>query len=333
MKIERDIGAIDRLATVVTGHRDVIEVQHTDLVEQRRRQSDEVRGLTTELDQHRRERAAPSEQQLDASRERARQAELGEAEAKLRLETAIETLRRELDIEPAVAEAAPMPVLPEGATPAGRVYASWSASSGCSARSTRSRWRSSTNSRRHTFLETQLEDVRSTRRELSRVIAAVDAEIQNVFTSAFNDVSENFTQVVRAALPGWRRQAQAHHPRRHAQHRHRGRGQAEREERQEVVAAVGWRAQPHRPGLSLCRLPLPPVAVLRHGRGRGGARRRQPAPLPRPHPGVPQGRPAHRRVAPEAHDGGRRQPAGREHAARRLEQGRHRARSESAARS
>ena len=77
-------------------------------------------GLTGELDQHRRARAE-KESALDASRERARQAEIGEAEAKLRLETAIETLRRELDIEPAVAEAAPMPVLPEGATPAGRV--------------------------------------------------------------------------------------------------------------------------------------------------------------------------------------------------------------------
>ena len=54
VKIERDIAAIDRLVELVTGHRDVVEVVHTDLVEQRRRQSDEVRGLTTELDQHRR---------------------------------------------------------------------------------------------------------------------------------------------------------------------------------------------------------------------------------------------------------------------------------------
>mgnify|MGYP001824733162 CR=1 FL=1 len=95
--IGRDIAAIDRLAAIVTAHRDVVEVLHTDLVEQRRRQSDEVRGLTAELDQFRRQRSE-KEQALDASRERARQAELGEAEAKLRLETAVETLRRELDI-------------------------------------------------------------------------------------------------------------------------------------------------------------------------------------------------------------------------------------------
>ncbi len=44
VRIERDIAAIDRLMAVVSGHREVVEVQHTDLVEQRRRQSDEVRG-------------------------------------------------------------------------------------------------------------------------------------------------------------------------------------------------------------------------------------------------------------------------------------------------
>ena len=84
------VAAIDRLTALVESHRDVVEVLHTDLVEQRRRQSDEVRGLTTELDQLRRSRS-DKEHALDASRERARQAELGEAEAKLRLETAIET--------------------------------------------------------------------------------------------------------------------------------------------------------------------------------------------------------------------------------------------------
>ena len=55
---------------------------------------------------------------------------------------------------------------------------------------------------RHTFLEEQLEDVRSTRRELSRVIAAIDAEIQTVFAAAFADVSENFTQLFGLLFPG-----------------------------------------------------------------------------------------------------------------------------------
>jgi len=201
MTIERDIGAIDRLMERITGHRDVVEVVHTDLVEQRRRQSDEVRGLTTELDQHRRQRSE-KEHALDASRERARQAELGEAEAKLRLETAIETLRRDLDIEPSVAEAAPMPLLPDGATPAGRVRELERELRLLGPINPLALEEFNELQTRHSFLEEQLEDVRSTRRELSRVIAAVDNEIQNVFASAFTDVSENFTQLFGLLFPG-----------------------------------------------------------------------------------------------------------------------------------
>ena len=55
---------------------------------------------------------------------------------------------------------------------------------------------------RHTFLEEQLEDVRSTRRELSRVIKAVDQEIQSVFATAFADVSANFVSLFEGLFPG-----------------------------------------------------------------------------------------------------------------------------------
>ncbi|HYN32086.1 MAG TPA: chromosome segregation protein SMC [Ilumatobacteraceae bacterium] len=199
--IERDIAAIDRLMELVTGHREVVEVVHTDLVEQRRRQSDEVRGLTTELDQHRRARA-DKEHALDASRERARQAELGEAEAKLRLETAIDTLRRELDIEPSVAEAAALPVLPDGATPGGRVRELERELRLLGPINPLALEEFNELQARHSFLQEQLDDVRSTRRELSRVIAAVDNEIQNVFASAFHDVAENFTQLFGLLFPG-----------------------------------------------------------------------------------------------------------------------------------
>ena len=55
---------------------------------------------------------------------------------------------------------------------------------------------------RHTFLEEQLEDVRTTRRELNRVIRAVDQEIQSVFAAAFADVSTNFTALFSTLFPG-----------------------------------------------------------------------------------------------------------------------------------
>lgn len=201
VRVENDIAAIDRLSALVVSRREVIEVLHNDLVEQRRRQSDEVRALTGELDQLRRSRSE-KEQTLDASRERARQAELGEAEAKLRLEAAIETLRRDLDIEPAVAEAAELPELPDGATPAGRVRELERELRLLGPINPLALEEFNELQTRHAFLEEQLEDVRSTRRELSRVIAAVDTEIQNVFSAAFHDVSENFTQLFSLLFPG-----------------------------------------------------------------------------------------------------------------------------------
>ena len=55
---------------------------------------------------------------------------------------------------------------------------------------------------RHEFLQAQLEDVKASRRELNRVIRAVDQEIVTVFTTAFDDVSRNFTDLFSTLFPG-----------------------------------------------------------------------------------------------------------------------------------
>ena len=55
---------------------------------------------------------------------------------------------------------------------------------------------------RHEFLQAQLEDVKASRRELNRVIRAVDQEIVSVFSGAFDDVSRNFTDLFTTLFPG-----------------------------------------------------------------------------------------------------------------------------------
>ena len=209
--IERSVGVIDRLSSIVDGHHTIVDGHHATLAETRRKQSDEVRGLTSDLDGLRRERSE-KEQQLDTTRERARKAEIEEAEAKLRLETAIETLRRDLDIEPAVAEAAELPDVPEGATPAGRVRELDRELRLLGPINPLALEEFNELGARHKFLEEQLDDVRSTRRELARVIAAVDAEIQNVFAAAFADVSANFTELFGLLFPGGQGQLKLTHP-------------------------------------------------------------------------------------------------------------------------
>ena len=63
---------------------------------------------------------AQLERELLEVRERAPRAEIDDAETRLRLETAVERLRTDYDVEPAVALDAPAPEVPDGTTLAGR---------------------------------------------------------------------------------------------------------------------------------------------------------------------------------------------------------------------
>jgi chromosome segregation protein len=55
---------------------------------------------------------------------------------------------------------------------------------------------------RQEFLDGQLDDVKSSRRELAKVIRSVDAEIVDVFVAAFADVAENFSRLFSVLFPG-----------------------------------------------------------------------------------------------------------------------------------
>ena len=133
--------------------------------------------------------------------------QLDEAEVNLRIETLVETVRRDFDCEPDRLIDIELPEqflngVADKANPAGRArelerelrimgpinplaleeYDSLQA--------------------RHTFLEAQLEDVKQSRRELHRVIKAVDEEIVEVFAGAFADVATNFEHLFSTLFPG-----------------------------------------------------------------------------------------------------------------------------------
>ncbi|MCW2636125.1 MAG: smc, partial [Blastococcus sp.] len=55
---------------------------------------------------------------------------------------------------------------------------------------------------RHGFLATQLEDLKSTRRDLLTVVREVDERIHEVFAAAFADVQREFEQVFATLFPG-----------------------------------------------------------------------------------------------------------------------------------
>ncbi|MDQ1519223.1 MAG: chromosome segregation protein, partial [Actinomycetota bacterium] len=167
----------------------------------RQEQSDAAREAGRTLDALRTERAT-AERELGELRERVQRLEIEEAELRLRIETATETIRRDFDCEPQAAIDAPAPDVGEGVTLAarGRELERELRLMGPVNPLALSEYEALLE--RHEFLQAQLEDVKNTRRELTRVIHAVDAEIVSVFESAFRDVAANFEALFSTLFPG-----------------------------------------------------------------------------------------------------------------------------------
>ncbi len=193
--------ALDRLAAFVGDRLALVDERLAAVHERRRRETDAQRALTTELDGLRRERAT-KERTLAELRERAQRAEIDEAEVRLRLEQAIELCRTQLDVEPDTAVRAEAPELPDGVTPAARVRDLERELRVMGPINPLALEEFEALSERHTFLSEQLDDVKASRRELNKVIRAIDEEIVRVFAAAFADVSENFEQLFATLFPG-----------------------------------------------------------------------------------------------------------------------------------
>jgi chromosome segregation protein len=120
----------------------------------------------------------------------------------MKLEASVEGLRTEFDVEPSVALDAPAPTGPEGTTLAGRARELERDLRLMGPINPLALEEHRALEERHEFLSGQLEDVRASRKELTRVVRAVDAEIVKVFTQAFADVSEHYTQLFATLFPG-----------------------------------------------------------------------------------------------------------------------------------
>jgi chromosome segregation protein len=201
IRLEQRSLATARLAALVANRLAAVDGALGSLHGERRQQSEKRRAEMERLDLSRRERAT-AERQLGELRERAQRAEIEEAEVRLRLEAAVETLRRDFDCEPDTARKAECPVLPEGASASARVRELERELRLMGPINPLALEEFTALQERHTFLEGQLDDVKAGRRELAKVIKAVDAEIVEVFRAAFADVAENFTRLFSTLFPG-----------------------------------------------------------------------------------------------------------------------------------
>jgi len=168
---------------------------------QRQRQSDEVREIAVGLEAARRDRST-TDTALRELRERQSTRQIEEAEINVRLEGAIETLRRDLDVEIGEAIRTEAPPLPEGLTAAARTSELERELRIMGPINPLALEEHETLSERHEFLQRQLDDVKESRRELGKVIRAIDHEIVQVFSSAYADVAANFELLFGTLFPG-----------------------------------------------------------------------------------------------------------------------------------
>ena len=195
--------AVERLATLVAGRLVIIEADLAALHERRRLQSEAARAVAERLDIVRRQRAA-DERSLEEVRELAGRAEIDEAETRLRLETSIESCRRELDCEASAAERTEAPELPAGVTAPARARELERELRVMGPINPLALQEFEALTERHEFLQTQLDDVKSTRRDLAKIIRAIDEEIVSVFAAAYADVATNFEVLFDTLFPGGR---------------------------------------------------------------------------------------------------------------------------------
>jgi chromosome segregation protein len=134
--------------------------------------------------------------------ERRQRLEIEQTESRVRYEGAVEALRHELDLTPEELLALPEPELPIGMDPSARRRQVERELRELGPVNLLAQEELLALTERNTFLESQLEDIRSARRELNQVIRAVDEEIVAVFTEAFADVALNFERLITTLFPG-----------------------------------------------------------------------------------------------------------------------------------
>jgi chromosome segregation protein len=194
-------GLFSSLASRLAEHRIRVHALHERLRARRQREAEAARASAETLDALRVERAT-LERQLAETRERSTRADIAEAESRVKLEGAVEGLRAEFDVEPAIALDAPAPVIAAGSTLAGRARELDRDLRLMGPINPLALEEHRALQERHTFLAGQLEDVKSTRRELNRVVRAVDREIVTVFEQAYRDVAEHFATLFATLFPG-----------------------------------------------------------------------------------------------------------------------------------
>ena len=185
---------LERIATTLVD-------QASEFAEERRRRIESTRALREQLValRNHRERVLVERDQV---RDRRQVQEIEQAQRRIRLENATDLLTNELGATLEEALRAPAPELAPGVDPSARRELLERELASLGPVNPLAREELLVLEARNSFLETQLEDVRSARRELNQVIRVIDAEIVDVFSRAFADVQHHYVELIASLFPG-----------------------------------------------------------------------------------------------------------------------------------
>ena len=197
----RIVSALDRLALLLSERHRRLDAEAGRLRARHQTRTELVHQLSDRLDTLRRERDAASARQESVRAELAA-LDVTEAERRTKRDVLVNTLRVEFDAEPETALAALPPPLPDGVTAKAHERSLRADLSRLGPINPLALSEYEAASERHEFVASQLADVRAGRRELGKVIRAIDAEIVATFAEAFEDIARNFETLFGTLFPG-----------------------------------------------------------------------------------------------------------------------------------
>jgi len=200
-KIQSSLDYVQSLYETLEAKAEVLAGWKSSLQSERQEQSDSARVVSEKLTADRKSRQS-FESELGQSREKLARIDISDAECSVKLETLVDAVRRELEIDPDTAMATDCPELPDGKSPEAQVRELERELKIIGVINPLALEEFEELKIRDEFLKSQLQDIKKARTDLRGLIRSIDEEIMTVFAAAYADVSENFQALFTTLFPG-----------------------------------------------------------------------------------------------------------------------------------
>ena len=198
---ERRSAALGPLAETLSTSAQELQADLERLRGRQRRVTEALRVAATRLGTDRRRRAELAAEAAEAAEELLG-VQRAEDELGLRIEAAAESLRTRHECDEVSATAAPVPTLPEGVSASQRIRQLQGLLRRMGLVNPLAVREYDNLRERHDLLASQVDDIRSSRRNLNKVIRAVDADITETFSRCYSAVAESFAELFAVLFDG-----------------------------------------------------------------------------------------------------------------------------------